>query len=300
MFGRKKRRGRRRIAKHRGWWSSLDAERRRGIVRRGGLAIALLTVVVVAASTVRRLEAHVEQRLLDRVDEPALTLLDLPESIAELARADLSAGVADLMTRGWVDDGLCRALAERLAAIGWVAHLDFVRRTSGARFEVGARYRLPVAMVQHGGEFTLLDGEGVRLPGTYAFDPTWKLIQGVSASAPAAGSRWPGDDVLAGLAVVSALEAEPFAGQVTGVLVANFSGRVDRRASHISLATDRAGGRIRWGSAPGLELEENTVAQKLAILRANYRQTGRLDAHHPVIDVSTFADRYTIPGSRGW
>ena len=73
-------------------------------------------------------------------------------------------------------------------------------------------------------------------------------------------------------------------------------GRVDGSASHIDLATDQDDGRIRWGSIPGAEVEENGVDQKLALLRANYRDTGRADAHHPVIDVSTFPDRFAVPG----
>ena len=66
--------------------------------------------------------------------------------------------------------------------------------------------------------------------------------------------------------------------------------------TNVELATDRAGGRIRWGSAPGLEIEENLPGQKLALLRQNFINTGRADADHPVIDVSTFPDRFTVPG----
>ena len=82
-------------------------------------------------------------------------------------------------------------------------------------------------------------------------------------------------------------------GKVPAIL---YGGRRDPRACHIELMTDQAGGRIRWGSAPGSELEENGVQQKLALLRENFSKTGRVDARHAVIDVSTFPDRYTIPG----
>ena len=132
------------------------------------------------------------------------------------------------------------------------------------------------------------------LPGTYTFHRTWKLIQGVRETAPLPGARWGGADVAAGIAVLDRILREPFADQITGVMVDNFGGRVDPNASHIVLATDRAGGRIHWGSAPGSELVENTVEQKLAILRANFRDTGRADADHPGIDISTFADRFVV------
>jgi len=122
------------------------------------------------------------------------------------------------------------------------------------------------------------------------------LIDGVANPAPQAGAQWDGEDVRAALAVLSAFQPEPFGGQIAGVAVTNFRGRRDPRACHIELMTDRAGGRIRWGSAPGSELEENGVQQKLTLLRENFIKTGRVDAQHAVIDVSTFPDRYTIPG----
>ena len=94
----------------------------------------------------------------------------------------------------------------------------------------------------------------------------------------------------------SRIGRETFAMHITSVSVKNYAGRSNPRASHIELVTDRAGGRIRWGSPPGFELEENTLTQKLAILRANYAQTGRADAHHDIIDISIHNDRYTVPG----
>jgi hypothetical protein len=151
-------------------------------------------------------------------------------------------------------------------------------------------------MVQQGNDFYLIDRKGVVLPGLFRFDPAWKLVQGVGSPAPGPGEVWPGEDLRAALKLIYLLRDEPFANQITAILVENFDGRMYPRASHIELATDRAGGRIRWGSAPGRELVENRVEEKLAILRENYRRTGRADAHHPVIDVATFPDRFTIPG----
>ncbi len=243
-----------------------------------------------------RLETHVQRQLRKRVDRPTVTFVDLPEPLTELASDDLRDSVSDLLAGDWTDSQLCRNMAMRLARVGWVAGVGFVRRRSDGRFEVSGRYRVPVAMVQQGAEFLLTDSQGLRLPGTYRYDPAWTLIQGVSRRAPAPGELWAGSDLQAGLMILAALAGEPFGDQVTAVLVENVGGRRDPRRSHIELATDRAGGRIRWGSAPGFELEENTVEQKLAILRENHRRTGRADADHPIIDISTFPDRFTIPG----
>ena len=150
-------------------------------------------------------------------------------------------------------------------------------------------------MVQSRDGFVLIDDEGVRLPGRYPYSSSFALIQGVAGRPPAPGQRWETGDVAAGLSLWKLLSAEPFAEQITAVLVHNYGGRQRAEAAHIELATDQAGGRVIWGSAPGEEIEENSAAQKLAILRHNHRLHGRIDAGRPVIDISTFPDRFTTP-----
>lgn len=293
---RKKRVGRRRSPRRFGWWGSLDTPRRRQIVRGGVKSLLVLAVLMTIAAGLSRLEAHVERQLVQHIDRPVLAFVDASPQVSELALDSLHAAVADLLEHDWIEEGLCHDIATRLGGSGWVEGVNFVRRTGDGRIEVSAKFRAPAAMVQYNGDFLLIDREGTRLPGKYRYVPTWKLIQGVEASVPPPGVPWRGSDLQAGLNIVRALAGEPFQHQITGVLVENVDGRVNPGFSHLELATDRAGGRIRWGSAPGMELEENTLQQKLAILRENYRRTGRIDAEHPIIDVSTFPDRYTIPG----
>jgi hypothetical protein len=249
-----------------------------------------------SAVAVARLEGHVDQQLVARYGGPTLVFVDRPARLTDLVLDELRATVADHLTRAWTEETLCRDLAERLAANAWVSRIRFVRRTGDARIEVGVVYRAPAALVQRGGTFQLVDRDGIRLPGTYLYNPEWKIIQGVAQAPPEPGRRWPGDDLAAGLAVLAAVDAEPFADQVTAVVVEDFGGRRSGQAGHIELATDRAGGRIVWGSAPGMEIAENHLDQKLAILRANFQETGRIDAGHPMIDITTYPDRFTIPG----
>lgn len=243
-----------------------------------------------------RLDAHVDQLLLRNRPDPFVEFVDLPKELVSLANYDLQSSLFGLLGREWTDDRLCAEMSARIAEVGWISRVNFVRRTGGGRFEISCLYRLPAALIQQEEKYFLVDAEGVRLPGVYIHNSNWRLIEGIAKPAPLAGAKWEGDDVRAALAVLIAIQLEPFGGQIVGVSVANFRGRSDPRASHIELLTDQAGGRIRWGSAPGSELEENGVHQKLTLLRENFSRTGRVDARHPVIDVSTFPDRYTIPG----
>lgn len=261
------------------------------------LPFVVLLIGAAGALGMVRLEGHVEREVL-RARSPSIVLVDLPPSLTTLASNDLHEwlGQAVRSRESWLEPGICQDMVERLRSSGWVAAVQYVRRNSDGLFEVSCRYRVPAAMVEHGTGVVLVDAAGVRLPGVYAYDPSWKLIQGVRAGAPSAGESWPGDDLRAGLQLIQDLAPQPFAHQISAVIVDNYGGRVDARASHIELATDQAGGRIRWGSAPGKEVEENSAARKMAILNQNFRRTGRVDAGYLVIDISTFPDRFSVSG----
>lgn len=276
------------------WWSAVVLQRRRQVLTGCAVLAALVVLVVSGRVAVARLDSHVN-RVLKRQAIPELAFVDLPARLLMFAEEDLKRSAEDLLKGDWTKPDLCKVIAERLAKVGWVAEINYVRRTGTGRFEVSARFRSPTAMVQHDDRFYLVDEHAVRLPGLYHYDETWLLIQGVEHAAPGPGTVWAGGDVRAGLAVIDALAGKAFLSQITAVLVDNVLGRRDRHRTHLELATDRAGGRIRWGSAPGFEIEETSVAEKLAILTENYRQTGRVDAGHPVIDISLYADRFTIP-----
>lgn len=277
-----------------GWWRALAPDRRKRLLASCATITILAALAVSGGVALARLETHVS-RALTRQATPVLSFIDLPPHLTGLAENDLTGCAEGLLEGDWMRTDLCQLLAERVAEVGWVSEVNFVRRDGTGRFEVSCRYRTPTAMVQKDDDFYLVDRHSVRLPGRYRYDPTWLLIQGAGQSAPDAGRVWPGGDVRTGLAVIDAVVGRSFVSQITAVLVDNVAGRRDRHHSHIELATDRAGGRIRWGSAPGFEMEENSVAEKLAILAENYRRTGRADAGHPVIDISLYPDRFTIP-----
>lgn len=292
----RKRKTRRRTTSPPLWRRALGSPWCGRMVRTGGVTLAVLLPLVAAGLAVNRLEGHVRARVLIDHPEAQAVFVDLPPSLDDLALGAMQDTVAEHLRRPWTDDRLCRDIADALAGVAWVKKVRYVRRKPDARIIISCRYRIPVAMVQSDTRFLLVDAAAVRLPGQYPYDPTWHLIQGAAAPAPPPGQTWPGKDLRAGLDVLAAIQGESFVDQISAVLVDNFAGRADPLASHISLATDRSGGRIRWGSAPGYEVEENRVEQKLALLRENYRQTGRVDANNLVIDIAVHPDRYVIPG----
>ena len=266
------------------------------VARRGAWSCLILLVLAGAAFAA----THTERFVLDKLNAPVgiavLSFANLPVPLETLAREDLIESAGDLLGQPWTGGALCRELAHRLSACGWVERVNAVRRIADGRFELDARYRLPAAMVSTRDGFMLIDAQRVRLPGVYLYDPTWTIIQGVEREPPVPGQVWEGDDIRGGADLVELLAKEPFVHQIAAVIVENIGGRFDSRGAEIELATDRAGGRILWGSPVGAEIAENSAEQKLAILRANFRQTRRVDAGRPVIGIFTFPDRFTIPG----
>ncbi len=260
-----------------------------------GLAVGVTVACIVLAAVA--LDRHADAVLMARrLPAERVAFPGLPPVIEQLAGRELMTSLHPLLAEPWLADDLCQRIADVVGRSGWVRKLHHVRRNVDGTFEVTCDYRTPVAMVHKDSSYYLVDAEHVRLPGVYAYHESWITIEGVMLSAPPAGLPWPGEDLRAGIGLVRSLAGEPFLPQVTAILVRNYDGREDAHRSHIELATDRAGGRVRWGSAPGRELEENSLSAKTAILRANYASTGRLDAGYPVIDVSTFPDRFTVPG----
>lgn len=270
-------------------------------VFRRRLVYALLAVfgmgaaVFAAGRGAEVLRTRVEQTLMDRRPFPLVDFSDLPPQLSVLAQAELEDSLLSLLDGPWTDDRLCRKMTERLEAVGWVSAVRKVKRYNDGRFVIQCDYRVPVALVQYGQEHFLVDDEHHRLPGLYRADSTWQVIEGIATKPPVPGTPWNSADLRAALQLLKGLRSEPFAHQIAAIEIGNFKGRKNAAAAHVVLRTQHNDGRIRWGSAPGTEIEENTLRQKLAILRENYISTGRADAGHAVIDVSTLPTRYSIP-----
>lgn len=250
--------------------------------------LALLAVAGIAGSAygLRRLEAQVRRQAAD-AGPARIVFLHRPEGLASVTESAL-AGFADVP---WSHPTLCADIAAALRATGWVRSVESVHRFPDRRIEVGCTYRRPVAMVHTPRGCCLIDADGVRLPGWYTNDPAFMLIVGVTEPPPASGEAWSTPEVRSAIELIQLLAAEAFSEQITGVVVQPRATSGTVRPGPLILATDRAGGRIVWGSPIGEEIEENTVEQKLRLLRGNFQRFGRVDADRPLIDVSVHPDR---------
>ena len=254
---------------------------------RGILALGLVGCVGLGLVRLRhRVIASPQQQA-----PPRIQLVDVPPDLSDVMKS----AVEPFLKVPVASPTLCADIAQTLRSIGWVREVRSVHMFPDRRVEVRCIYRRPVALVQSGSAFYLIDKDCVRLPGRYANESLLPLIQGVGSSPPPAGRAWLGKDIRAGLRVAQLVFEEAFADQITAVLVHNYGGREDPRAAHLQLATDRAGGRIIWGSAPGEEIEENDIKAKLRALRSNYRRFGRVDANRGLIDISVHPDRIIAP-----
>lgn len=164
--------------------------------------------------------------------------------------------------------------------------------------EVFLKFRRPIAFVQSGGGYVLVDDKGVRLPGHYT-EPRlaatrFIVITGMRSEPPAPAQEWSEPGLLAAVKVAAAVEAKREAFRLATVDVSNFGGRVDPRDTEIALYTTNET-RIKWGKAPTLEaerLQEKTPEEKVAYLEHVYKTLqGRVDGVLAYIDIPNEAIR---------
>jgi len=223
---------------------------------------------------------------------PRLQLAELPEwAIKEGWTPRLASIVTVDPSDAWLDERLTERLAERFRRSGWVKDVRWVRKYADGTVRVSCEFRRPIGMVQTREGFIPVDIEGYRLPEVYdRLSPGWIMITGVVSAPPPPGSRWDDGDVRAGVRLTAMLFEQPWASRITAIDVSNYHGRRDPARHHIVLATQQ-GTRIRWGSAPGEEIEEPTAAEKIR----NIEQQLRMDSARAWVDVSVFPDKVIAP-----
>lgn len=272
------------------WLAAINEQTRRQVALGTLKGMALLMVAAAAVAGVTRLHSYV--RAMPSSDKAVTPVwVGLPDWLPPGLTDEIAAGLPVGNGAHLLDDTLVRRVGEALAANAWISTVRRVEKFADGRLELECAFRRPVAVVYRFPHYYLLDADGVRLPGRYEGTGTLPLIQGVRAGAPPAGRVWPGEDVHAGLTLAALLGRQAYADQITGISVSNYGGREDAAESHIRVHTAPEGSRtpggvILWGSALGQEVEEATAGEKLDILAANWRRTGRIDAGLSWIDIS--------------
>lgn len=265
-----------------------------------------------SAALFRICQIYVDRRLAFPTRPPKIALKDRPPWMSDYLADQIMKTAEPIGLHSAYDRQLLIDTAAALRSDPWIRRVIEVRRvyeqSPADTIELDCEYRAPVALVQWDNLFWLVDGEGVKLPEQYSaqelskiiFGPDGKvnvrIIQGAQNAPPESGKRWIGDDLAAGLELARLLAGRDFADQIRLIDVTNFNGRVDPAEAQIVLVT-QFGTQIRWGRPPSAQdgFVEIPAGAKLDALSNIFRQTGRVDANQPWIDVRF--DRVTCPAA---
>ncbi len=274
----------------------------------GHLASALLLIGGLIAITIiaRR---YVDQQVAAPSGPLKVVIKDKPVWMSDFLAEQIAATVPRTASSSF-DRDLLVAATEKLRQNPWVCDVRQVRRVYGDRpgdtLEIDCDFRAPIALVQWGQFYWLVDGEGVKLPEQFAASHVprivigrdgrinIRLVQGVREAPPETGKKWLGRDVAAAVAMAKLLCGQACAEQIAMVDVTNFAGREDAKEAQIVLRT-KFGTEVRWGRPLDSAdyFDEVPAGQKLSELADVMRRYGRVDGGHPWIDIRY--DRITFP-----
>jgi len=289
-----------------------DPEREAAIRR---VCIHLVCVVIFAglvavASYFAR--DYVAKKVAFPSDPPRVVLVNRPAWMSDLLAEDIVRAAKPAGAHSAFDHQMLVDIDRILRASPWIKEVRQIRRTyqdrPGDTIEIDCDYRAPVALVQSGPAFWLVDGEGVKLPSQFSSSQLERVVRGadkkinirvitgVHNPAVAAGKKWGGDDLQAGLDMVKLLYGLPYAEEIVTVDVLNYAGRVKAKEAQITLGTTHEvlvdGGLkqtfIKWGrpiNGGNDFFVEIPTQRKLDVLKQIRDQFGRVDANQPWVDI---------------
>ena len=265
-----------------------------------------------AAAIFRFCQIYVDRRLAFPERPPKVFLKDRPAWMSDFLADQIMKTAEPIGLHSAYDRQLLVDTAAALRSDPWIRRVIQVRRVydqgPADTLEIDCEYRAPVALVGWDDFYWLVDGEGIKLPEQYTGEelskiifgpdgkPNVRIIQGAQHAPPESGKRWAGDDLAAGLELARLLSGRDYADQIRLIDVSNFNGRLDPSAAQIVLVT-QFNTQIRWGRPPSARdsFVEVPASTKLDALANIFRQTGRVDADQPWIDVRF--DRVTCPAA---
>jgi len=229
-----------------------------------GIAAAVILTIVGYCWLEQSLMIYTSQTTTATVLAEQIRLIDAPQWLDQDVAQRLQRITAQRINDDPMDAESLRIAAKVLAAEPWIAGVRQVRRGSNGVVSIHADYRQPVALIEMGNAYGLVDRQGALLKWD---DPaTWALpvITGISRSRLAMpGQRYSGEDITAALALAQTLGGEPYMDQVTSI---DASGRDRMGRVQLVLYTDRSW--VVWGPSPGSERSwEPGAAKKLGLLR---------------------------------
>lgn len=188
--------------------------------------------------------------------------------------------------------GQLRAVSRVLHESGWFRDEPRVVREADGALRVTGTWRVPLAVVRHGGREYLIADDGAPLPvPAYASGESGRVfIAGVSNGPPVNQGggvdvfrAWAGNGVPGAMSLLRALPADaPWRGQVSGIDVSGVEGRAGEGL--VILTTH--GTRVVWGAPPsGFRPGETSTDGKLSRLQRFYEQYGRIDAGASRIEI---------------
>lgn len=245
---------------------------------------------------------HVLADLAHPAAPPLLVLKNRPAWMSQALAEQIISSARPKTAKSALDHELVAEVGKTLEHSAWVRQVKQVKRvygkSAGDTVEVDCEFRAPIALVAARNEYTLVDGEGFRLPEKFGpstlprilLGPDGKMnlriVEGVAAAPPVFdGQKWAGDDLAAALDMVKLLYGRPFTEEIERINVANFKGRKNPRDAQIVLLT-KYRSEVRWGEPVKLSFyAELPPIQKLERLELICQKYGRVDGGHSWVDI---------------
>jgi hypothetical protein len=230
--------------------------------------IAILMVAAGSVLVVIATKRYVDQSIAAPVGPLSIVLVNKPAWMSDFLAQQISATVPRANGSTFDRDLLVEA-TQALQANPWVRDVHQVRRVYGQRpgdtLEVDCEFRAPIALVQWGEYYWLVDGDGVKLPEQFTANHVPRIVMG--------------RDGRLNIRIIEGVRQPPAA---TG------------EKAQLVLGT-KYGTEIRWGLPLDAKdfFAEVPVAQKLDDLNSVKQQYGRVDAGQPWIDIRY--DKVTYP-----
>lgn len=240
-------------------------------------ACILLTIGFMAFG-MPRLRQYLDQKSFVEARNITVTFVNPPAWLDRTLAADMQRMVANAVGDGSALDPARLTVAhDALVESGWFKSIDQVRLEGNGGFIVEARFRMPFALVVHGGREHLIDDEGCRLPaewnlGERPASPHWITIVHAESTPPGQpGAPWSGRDLAAAIEFIKLTWNRPWQKQIAAVDLERFAG------DGLVVMTG-SGGYVLWGAAPSVASSAEPPAQaKLKNLDHLFATTGFID-----------------------